>query len=78
MKNPIYVDHEEITAHPEGLEFYKSGLLRKWRWRITAGNGKIIGASSQGYYNLPECEYNAKSVAFSIGESLMPGKLFKE
>jgi len=74
----IHIDGEVIHAHTNGFEFYKSSLLRKWRWRITANNGKIIGASSQGYWNLSECKYNALSVAISIGESLLPGQLFKE
>lgn len=54
-----------IVSHPDGVEFYRSGLLRKWRWRITAENGRIIGASSQGYFNKHECRDNLKSVAKS-------------
>lgn len=60
------MEDQSITAHPEGFEFYKGGLFKKWRWRITANNGKIIGASSQGYWNFDDCEYNAKSVGLSL------------
>ena len=27
----------------------------KWRWRITAGNGRILAVSSQGYINKQDC-----------------------
>ena len=30
------------------LEFYKD-KRGKYRWRVTADNGKIVGASSQGF-----------------------------
>lgn len=50
------------------IEFYKSGILtKKWRWRVTADNGRIIGASSQGYYNLEDCKENVKTLANSLG-----------
>ena len=50
------------------VEFYRAGFLKKWRWRVTADNGKITGASSQGYWNKEECEYNAKSLGASLVE----------
>lgn len=47
--------------------FYKRGLFKKnWYWRIKADNGRIIGASSEGYRNLSDCKYNALSVGKSI------------
>lgn len=30
------------------LKFYKDAS-DKWRWRVTADNGKIVGSSSQGF-----------------------------
>lgn len=27
----------------------------KWRWRVVAGNGRIISTSSQGYVNRGDC-----------------------
>ena len=26
------------------VEFYKSGLLRQWRWRVRAANGEIVAS----------------------------------
>lgn len=40
-------------------EFYKDGE-KKWRWRRTASNGRIVGASTQGYVNKADCEANAR------------------
>ncbi|TIR26599.1 MAG: DUF1508 domain-containing protein [Mesorhizobium sp.] len=31
-----------------------------WRWRRTASNGRIVGASSQGYNNRADCIDNAR------------------
>ncbi|MFD2256737.1 DUF1508 domain-containing protein [Luteolibacter algae] len=31
----------------------------EWRWRRTAANGEIVGASSEGYQNKADCESNA-------------------
>jgi outer membrane protein OmpA-like peptidoglycan-associated protein/uncharacterized protein YegP (UPF0339 family) len=32
----------------------------KWRWRRTAPNGNIVGASTEGYVNKADCEGNAR------------------
>jgi uncharacterized protein YegP (UPF0339 family) len=32
----------------------------EWRWRRTASNGKIVGASTEGYKNKSDCEKNAR------------------
>ncbi len=40
-------------------EFYKDSN-DKWRWRRTASNGNITGASSQGYVNKSDCIENAR------------------
>ena len=40
----------------------------KWRWRITAGNGKILAVSSQGYVYERDCrEMFALSVTCKLG-----------
>ena len=31
-----------------------------WRWRRIAPNGRIVGASSQGYVNKSDCIDNAR------------------
>ena len=38
-------------------EFYQDGL-NEWRWRRIAPNGRIVGASSQGYKNKQDCIEN--------------------
>jgi outer membrane protein OmpA-like peptidoglycan-associated protein/uncharacterized protein YegP (UPF0339 family) len=40
-------------------EFYKDADT-KWRWRRTAPNGNIVGASTEGYANKVDCEANAQ------------------
>lgn len=40
-------------------KFYKDAE-KKWRWRRTAANGVIVGASSQGYVNKSDCIDNAR------------------
>jgi uncharacterized protein YegP (UPF0339 family) len=39
-------------------EFYKDSS-EEWRWRRTASNGRIVGASTQGYKNKRDCVDNA-------------------
>ena len=40
-------------------EFYKDHE-NKWRWRRTAPNGNIVGATTEGYSNKGDCEGNAR------------------
>ncbi len=40
-------------------EFYKDAES-KWRWRRTAPNGNIVGATTEGYKNKADCEGNAR------------------
>jgi len=40
-------------------EFYKDAE-NQWRWRRTATNGNIVGASTEGYMNKADCEGNAR------------------
>lgn len=39
-------------------EFYKDSH-NEWRWRRTAINGRIVGASTQGYVSKQDCIDNA-------------------
>lgn len=41
------------------LEVYKDAA-GYWRWRRTAPNGQIVGASTEGYVNKADCEANAR------------------
>ena len=45
-------------------EFYLDGE-KKWRWRRIASNGKIIGASTQGYANKSDCVENARKNGYT-------------
>ncbi|MDR2439949.1 MAG: DUF1508 domain-containing protein [Planctomycetaceae bacterium] len=40
-------------------EFYQD-KAGEWRWRRIASNGKIVGASTEGYKNKSDCEKNAR------------------
>ena len=40
-------------------EFYEDAK-GEWRWRRTASNGNIVGASCEGYTNKSNCEENAQ------------------
>jgi len=40
-------------------EIYKDNV-GEWRWRRVATNGRIVGASSQGYVNRIDCVANAE------------------
>lgn len=44
------MDKWEFYTDPKG----------EWRWRRTASNGRIVGASTQGYVNKADCISNAK------------------
>jgi uncharacterized protein YegP (UPF0339 family) len=56
-------------AHP--VQVYKTitwYLKPEWRWRITANNGKVIAASSEGYRNRVDLISNMASITASLGE----------
>ena len=40
-------------------EIYKDAA-GYWRWRRTSSNGRIVGASSEGYVNKADCIANAQ------------------
>jgi len=42
------------------ITIYKTFWRKEWRWRIKAANGKIIGASTEGYKNRVDCVDNLK------------------
>lgn len=59
------------------LEFYESancqGGPQWWRWRVKAGNGRIIGASSEGYARKIDARRNAKQLAAVVAALLALG-----
>lgn len=44
-----------MTKHK--LEFYPD-TAGKWRWKATSSNGKILGASSQGFASRQSAQRN--------------------
>ena len=44
-----------------GLSYYHDAD-GNWRWRMVAKNGRIIGASSEGYVRLGDAKNNVKAV----------------
>jgi outer membrane protein OmpA-like peptidoglycan-associated protein len=53
-------------------EFYKDAE-DKWRWRRTAPNGNIVGASTEGYANKTDCEGNARRNGLTEDLPSQPG-----
>ena len=49
----------EAKGQNDTWEFYKD-KKGEWRWRRTATNGRIVGASSEGYINRVDCVANAE------------------
>lgn len=51
----------EKLGKDDTWEFYKDNNPKKseWRWRRTAPNGRIVGASTEGYHNKADCIDNA-------------------
>lgn len=48
------------------------GFRKTHRWRVTAANGKIIGASTEWYYNTKDCLDNLKSLAAIADKDTIP------
>ena len=50
-----------------GLHFY-TDAKDEFRWRVKGENGEIIGASSEGFKSLRDCECNlALVVSYVVG-----------
>jgi len=47
-----------IGSNGDKWEIYQDGA-GKWRWRRKASNGRIVGASAEGYENKSDCISNA-------------------
>jgi uncharacterized protein YegP (UPF0339 family) len=48
-------------------EFY-TDASGEWRWRRTAPNGNIVGASSEGYVGKAHCKENAVRNGYVVAE----------
>lgn len=53
----------DTEGEKDTWEFYQ-GNRDKWRWRRTAPNGRIVGASTQGYADKSDCVENAQRNGF--------------
>ncbi len=42
----------------------------QWRWRLRAGNHKIIATASEGYVKEADCDHAIKLVKESAGASI--------
>ena len=74
-----YDDVWSIIEEQEGIDMQENGLIRpdkwefykdkadEWRWRRTASNGEIVGASTEGYHNLEDCLENAERSGYESG-----------
>lgn len=60
---------EEIKTHEVTFFSKRTWFGKKeWFWKIVAENKNYIAGSSEGYRNRKDCEYNAKSTAYSLLE----------
>ena len=50
-------------------------LVKQWRWRLIASNGKILDASSEGFCNKEDCIANARKTGWALVEQT---KLLKD
>ena len=54
-------------ANNDVTEFYKD-KAGEWRWRRRAGNGRIVGASTEGYENKRDAIANAVRNGSTLNE----------
>ncbi|MDL2277203.1 DUF1508 domain-containing protein [Parabacteroides sp. OttesenSCG-928-G07] len=47
-----------MNTRSDTFTFYKD-RNKEWRWNRIAGNGRIVGASAEGYKNKADCIENA-------------------
>ena len=50
---------ECIGAYGDTWKIYKDGD-EEWHWNRKTPNGRIVGASTEGYVNKSDCEDNAR------------------
>lgn len=44
----------------------------EYRWRVTAANGEIVGASSEGFMSMWYCEHNARLLCEGLVNQFHP------
>jgi len=69
----IRIAHDLSDERPEGaklpVEFYEDNAS-EWRWRVTAGNGNIVHASSEGYTSKLSARANLDGLIIAVTEWL--------
>ena len=53
------------------LIFKKHFLTKQWRWKLIAGNNKIVAASSESFKRYKACEDNARLTASGLKYELL-------
>lgn len=56
-----------------GLKNFK--FVKQWRWRLISSNGKVLDASSEGFFNKEDCIANARKTGWALIEQT---KLLKD
>lgn len=49
----------EMAGENDKWDIYQDAKS-EWRWKRTAPNGNVVGASTEGYKNRADCVANAK------------------
>lgn len=59
------ITRSKKSRYKDKWVFYRD-KRNNWRWRRIARNGKIVGASHEGYQNKKDCVENAIRAGYSI------------
>jgi uncharacterized protein YegP (UPF0339 family) len=68
MKKDFAMTETCTASNGDKWEIYKDNA-GEWRWRRTASNGSIVGASTEGYKNKSDCIANARRNGMSCTPS---------
>ena len=60
-----------MTSH---FEIYEDAS-GKWRWRLITPNGRIIGASSQGYIDKRDAKSNVRQLCAELAKQIANGEV---
>lgn len=67
----IRIAHDHAEERPEDaklpVEFYEDNA-NEWRWRVTAGNGNIVHASTEGYTSKLNAKANLEALITAVAE----------
>jgi len=69
MKTIAKMSNYQGTATIEFLE----DAAQEYRWRVTARNGEIIGASTEGFSNIHNAKKNLTSLVLAVQEIAIEG-----